>query len=89
MMHETEIQQNVPKEVLDADDPILAELADVLANRLVAGIPIDTADYAQIYPDLAHSIRKLVPTMQELIAVGRLSAPRRFLMAASQEGARK
>jgi len=52
-------------------DPVLLELTEQITERLQAGEPVDAADYLRRYPQWAGAIRKLLPTMHDLVDYGR------------------
>jgi hypothetical protein len=51
-------------------DPVLLELTEQITARLQAGEPVDAADYVERYPQWALAIRKLLPTMNNLVDYG-------------------
>ncbi|QDV39164.1 hypothetical protein [Tautonia plasticadhaerens] len=53
------------------EDPRLAELTEAITRRLLAGEPIDSPDDPAQPPDCAESIRELLPTILELVGLGR------------------
>ena len=55
-------------------NPRLAELTDEITRRLQAGEVIDAEAYAALHPDCAGTIRELLPTMHQLIELGRTVA---------------
>lgn len=52
-------------------DRRLAELAEAIAGRLLAGEAIDAEAELAPHPDHAATIRELLPTMNELADLGR------------------
>jgi hypothetical protein len=52
-------------------DLVFLELTDQISQRLQAGDPVDAADYVDRYPHWADAIRKLLPTMIDLVEYGR------------------
>jgi hypothetical protein len=63
--------------VSEADDPLLARLAEQVTRRLQAGERVDADDYIDRYPARAGSIRGLLSVLHELAALGRSIAGRR------------
>ena len=56
--------------------PTLAKLIELMTRRLQSGEMIDANEFVQRYPARAHSIRVLLPTLFELVELGR-SFPRK------------
>ncbi len=52
-------------------DPAFLELTDQITERLQAGDEVDARDYLRRYPEWAGAIRKLLPTMNDLVDYGR------------------
>jgi hypothetical protein len=52
-------------------DPQFLELAEQIAERLQSGEEVDAGDYVNQYPQWAGAIRKLLPTMHDLIDYSR------------------
>ena len=65
----------------EAEDPILAGLAEQVTRRLQSGDPVDVDDYVGRYPARAGSIRGLFSVLHDLTALGRSMARRRPLTA--------
>jgi hypothetical protein len=61
----------------EAEDPILAGLAEQVTRRLQSGDPVDVDDYVGRYPARAGSIRRLLSVLDDLTALGRSMARRR------------
>jgi eukaryotic-like serine/threonine-protein kinase len=55
-------------------DPNLADLAELLARRIQAGEQLEVEDYVRRYPGWAEAIRKLMPAIRDLAALGRTMA---------------
>jgi hypothetical protein len=58
-------------------DPGLADLTDLVSERLGAGDRVDAEDCVMRHPRWAESIRRLIPMIRDLSALGRLAAPPR------------
>jgi hypothetical protein len=56
-------------------DPGLADMTDLVSEKLGAGDPVDAEDFVMRHPTWAGSIRRLIPMIQALSALGRLAAP--------------
>jgi hypothetical protein len=52
----------------------LADLADLLARRIQAGEQVEVEDYIRRYPGWDEAIRKLMPAIRDLAALGRTMA---------------
>jgi tetratricopeptide (TPR) repeat protein len=52
------------------NDPILAELAEVLSQRLAQGGSADVEAFLAEHPEQANELRQLIPTMQTLVGLG-------------------
>jgi hypothetical protein len=52
----------------------LADLAELLARRIQAGEQVEVEDYVRRYPGWAKAIRKLMPAIRDLDALGRTMA---------------
>jgi hypothetical protein len=52
-------------------DPVFLELAEQVTRRLQAGELVDAGDYVRSYPQWAGTIRKLLPTMHDLVDYAR------------------
>lgn len=61
----------------EAEDPVLARLAEQVTRRLQSGDRVDAEDYVGRYPSRAGSIRRLVSVLDNLTALGRSMALRR------------
>jgi hypothetical protein len=61
----------------EAEDPILAGMAEQATRRLQSGDPVDVDDYVGRYPARAGSIRRLLSVLDDLTALGRSMARRR------------
>jgi hypothetical protein len=70
MNHEPETPTTADEDVAELDD-----LADRLCERLTAGEYINVERCAAEHPTIADSIRGLVPTMYELMALAREIRP--------------
>jgi hypothetical protein len=55
----------------DAGEIALAEVTEQIACRLHAGEPVDFDEYARRYPKLAGPLGRLLPTLFDLVALGR------------------
>ena len=55
----------------DDPDPALLDLTDQITERLLTGDPVNLAEYANRYPQWAGTIRRLLPTMCDLVNFGR------------------
>jgi hypothetical protein len=51
-------------------DPALVELTELITQRLQAGDPVDAADFVKHHPQWAGAIRKLLPTINDLVDYG-------------------
>jgi hypothetical protein len=51
-------------------DPALVELTELITQRLQAGDPVDAADFVKRHPQWAGAIRKLLPTINDLVYYG-------------------
>jgi hypothetical protein len=51
-------------------DPVFLDLTEQITERLQAGEAVDAGDYIRSYPQWAGAIRKLLPTMHDLVAYG-------------------
>jgi eukaryotic-like serine/threonine-protein kinase len=58
-------------------DPRLADLAEEITRRLQSGEAVDVDAYAKLHPDRVGPIRALLPTMHDLIELGRTVARER------------
>lgn len=56
-------------------DPALAELAEEITRRLQSGEAVEADAFATLHPELADPIRELLPTMHDLMELGRLETP--------------
>ena len=61
----------------EAEDPVLAGMAEQVTRRLQSGDPVDADDYVGRYPARAGSIRGLLSVLDDLTALGRSMARRR------------
>lgn len=61
----------------DADDPVLADLAERITCRLQSGDSVEADHYIGQYPARAGVIRGLVALLDDLTALGRSMAHRR------------
>jgi hypothetical protein len=52
-------------------DPVLLELTEQITRRLQAGERVDAGDVVLRYPQWAGEIRKLLPTMHDLVDYAR------------------
>jgi hypothetical protein len=52
-------------------DAAFLDLTDQVTERLQAGEPVDAANLVDRYPQWAGAIRKLLPTMHDLVDYGR------------------
>jgi serine/threonine-protein kinase len=57
-----------------ANDPVLADLAADLGNRVAAGESVDLGAYTARHPDQAERLRQLWPAIQAMAAAGRSAA---------------
>jgi hypothetical protein len=64
-------QTDNPGQLDDEVDPALADLTEVLSENLRAGQAVDVEEYIERHPLLADSIRQLVPTIRDLVSIGR------------------
>jgi serine/threonine-protein kinase len=56
-------------------DPVLDALVEELTNRLQAGEVVDVDDYARKYPDHVETLRRVLPTLEVLVALGQSTTP--------------
>ena len=51
-------------------DPILDDLVAEISQKLHAGQPVDVEAYAREHPELADSLRRMLPALQSLAELG-------------------
>lgn len=56
----------------ELDDPVLADWAAELANRIEAGEPVDLEAYARRDPDRADRLRRLLPAIEIMARISTL-----------------
>ena len=69
------IDPNVNPLLTTESERLLAEVTVQITDLLEAGEPVDLEFYAERYPTCVGSIRRLLPTLHELIAFGRSFRP--------------
>jgi hypothetical protein len=58
--------------------PTLARLTELMTRRLQSGESVDASEFVKRYPARTRSIRVLLPTLSDLVELGR-SVPRKSL----------
>lgn len=65
---------SVPRMEWSDSDPALADLLEEIAGRMQAGEPIDPEAVAREHPELAGSLRRVLPAIEALVKLGAASS---------------